>query len=85
MQTNKVVGIPFLNAHMKEFFKYLAYLQSYGHFILSMFPMILLQIPGYPTLRKIDGTETLPLGHRLMVRKTVPFRALFWCPFAKGH
>ncbi len=37
------------------------------------------------TLRKIDGTEMVPLGHRLMVRKTVPFRALFWCPFAKGH
>ncbi len=34
-------------------------------------------------LRKIDGTGTVPLGHRLMVRKTVPFGALFWCPL--GH
>ena len=38
------------------------------------------------TLRKINGTEMVPLlGHCLMVRKKVPFGALFWCPFAKGH
>ncbi len=37
------------------------------------------------TLRKIDGTKMVSLGHRLMVRKTEPFGALFWCPFAKGH
>ena len=25
------------------------------------------------------------LGHRLIVRKIVPFGALFWCHFPKGH
>ena len=29
------------------------------------------------TLREIDGTEMVPLGHCLMVRKTVPFGADF--------
>ena len=38
-----------------------------------------------PVPRKISGTEMVHLGHRLMVRKAVPFGALFWCPFAKGH
>ncbi len=36
------------------------------------------------SLRKIDGTKMMPLGYRLVVRKTVPFGTLFWCPFAKG-
>ncbi len=27
----------------------------------------------------------VPLGHRLVVRKMVPFGALFWCHFLKGH
>ncbi len=40
VQKNKVVGIPFLNAHLKEFFEYLAYLLSYAHFSLSIFPLI---------------------------------------------
>ena len=40
---NKVVGIPFLNTHMKEFFKYLAYLlMSYAHFILSILVVVVL-------------------------------------------
>ena len=38
-----------------------------------------------PSLRKIDGTEIVPLEHCLMVCNTVPFGALFWCHFAKGH
>ena len=38
-----------------------------------------------PTLKKISGTKTVPLGHHLIVRKTVPFGALFWCHFPKGH
>ncbi len=36
----KVVGIPFLNTHLKEFFEYPAYLLSYTHFILSIIPLI---------------------------------------------
>ncbi len=36
------------------------------------------------TLRKIDSTKMVPLGHRLMVHKTVPFGALFWCLLQKG-
>ncbi len=35
----------------------------------------------HSSLRKIDGTEMLPLGHRLTVRKTVPFGALFCLSF----
>ncbi len=34
-------------------------------------------------LRKINCTEMVPLGHRLMVGNTFPFGALFCCPFAK--
>ena len=30
-------------------------------------------------LKKISGTKTPPLGHRLAVRKTGPLGALFWC------
>ena len=37
---NKVVGIPFLTTHLKEFFEYLAHLLSYTHFILSIIPLI---------------------------------------------
>ena len=29
--------------------------------------------------------EIVPLGQRLIVRKIVPFGALFWCHFSKGH
>ncbi len=35
-------------------------------------------------LRKINGIKMVPLGHCLMVHKTVAFGELFWCPFAKG-
>ena len=34
------VACPFLNTHLKDFFEYLAYMVSYGHFILSIFPLI---------------------------------------------
>ncbi len=34
---------------------------------------------------KISGTKTVPLGHHLIVRKTVPFGAPFWCHSPKGH
>ncbi len=27
----------------------------------------------------------VPLGHRLVVRKMLPFGALFWCHFPKGQ
>ncbi len=27
----------------------------------------------------------MPLGHHLIVHKMVPFGALFWCHFPKGH
>ena len=37
------------------------------------------------TLKKISGTKTAPLGHRLTVHKTGPLGALFWCQFPKGH
>ncbi len=39
----------------------------------------------YSTLREMGGTKTVPLGRRLMVRKPVPFAALFQCPFIKGY
>ncbi len=39
----------------------------------------------YFTLREMGGTKTVPLGRRLMVCKTVPFAALFQCPFIKGY
>ncbi len=34
------------------------------------------------TLKKISGTKMVPLGHRLIIRKTVPFGAL---PFQKNE
>ena len=37
-----------------------------------------------PTLKKISGTKMVPQGHRLIVHKTVPFGAPFWCHFPKG-
>ena len=41
--------------------------------------------PCQPSLKKISGTKTVPLGHHLIVRKMVPFGAPFWCHFPKGH
>ena len=37
------------------------------------------------TLKKISGTETAPLGHRLTVRTTGPLGAPSWCHFPKAH
>ncbi len=45
---------------------------------------LIFNITEKTSLRKINGIETVPLGHCLMVCKTMPFRVLFWCPFAKG-
>ncbi len=57
-----------------------------GHIIMRKFVILVIWCGDYGNLlRKIHGTKIVPLGHRLMVRKTVPFGALFWCPFAKGH
>ncbi len=41
--------------------------------------------PVMPALKKMSGTKMVPLGHGLVVRKMVPFGALFWCHFPKGH
>ncbi len=38
-----------------------------------------------PSLKKKGGSITAPFGHHLIVRKTVPVGAPFWCHFPKGY